>query len=152
MLNLDEQINNLVKAGPDYGVPAVVMQQAVAPVLKQLAKDLSYAEYYLCQNSQEDWLITTIQNRDQTDLEKKVIYAFSNEVDALQMQHLFTEDVSVATIPVAELIFQLFALKTVDSIIFMDIPGNLYQGKEITKQSLFDLFQIQLEQFRNNLA
>lgn len=152
MLDLQQQIDRLIQTGPEYGVPILVMQNGVAPILQELAKDLNHREYFICQNSQENWLITTIQHRTQTELEKKVIYAFADQVDALQMQKVFTEEVSILSIPVADLIFQLFALQPVDSIIFMDAPGDLAQAKEIAKKTLFDLLQTQLQQFKNHLA
>lgn len=152
MLTLNQQIDQLVQEGPQYGIPLTIMQQAVAPTLLDLAKDLNNLAYFICQNPQENWLITTIQHRSKPELEKKVIYAFAEEVDAIEMQKIFEEKVSIISVPVAELIFQLFALKPVDSIIFMDAPGNLVQGKEIAKQKLFDLFQTKLQQFNNNLA
>lgn len=152
MLNLNQQIAQLVEEGPQYGVPLIVMKQAIAPLLQELAKDLNNLEYFICQNSQQDWLITTIQHRSQPELEKKVIYAFADQVDAIEMQKIFTEKVSIISVPVAELIFQLFALKPVDSIIFMDAPGDLAKGKEIAKKTLFDLFQVKLQQLNNNLA
>ncbi|ELR97538.1 hypothetical protein [Gloeocapsa sp. PCC 73106] len=151
-MDIEAQIDSLVQEAPQYGVPTEVMEKGVKPILRQLINDLNHQEYFICQNYQGDWIITTLSHRTQPNLEKKVIYAFGTSVDALQMQKLFDEEVVTVSIPVAQLVFQLFALKSVDSIVFMDLPGNLAKGKEITKSNLFELLQTQLQQFKSNLA
>lgn len=148
-MDIEAQIDNIVQEAPQYGVPKEVMEKGIKPILKQLTADLNHQEYFICQNAQENWIITTLNHREQPDLEKKVIYAFASQADALEMQKLFDEVVIPVSIPVAQLIFQLFALKSVDSIVFMDLPGNLNKGKEITQNNLFELWQIQLQKFKN---
>jgi hypothetical protein len=148
-MTLQEQIQTLVKAAPNYGVPSEVMQYCVSPVLQKLGSNLGHLEYFICENNQEDWIVTTLLHRENSKLEKKVIYAFCNEADALRMQQILTDEIITTPIPVAELIFQLFALKSVDSIIFMDSPGNLEKGKEITQDNLLALLEKQLKELQN---
>lgn len=143
-MNLEAQLAEIVTEAPKHGVPTAIMRKGVIPVLRELASHLNYLEYYICQNAQENWLITTLQHRTEPDLRKKVIYAFSDLADAIQMQKLYDEKMTPASLTVVSLLFELFALKTVDSIIFMDTPGNFERGKEVSKHQLLELLQAQI--------
>lgn len=149
-MTIEAQLAALIEEAPEYGFPPEIMQQGVTPILRELTSNLDHLDYFICQNAQLNWLITTLRHRSQPESEKKVIYAFSTLADAIQMQGLYNESVSPVSIPVTHLLFQLFALKPVDSIIFMDTPGNLDKGKEIAKSTLFQLLQGQLQQLKSN--
>ena len=52
-------------------------------------------------------------------------------------------------IPVTHILFQMLAMKPIDSIIFFDIPGNLNQGIEIRQEEVKKLVQIHLKKASN---
>lgn len=48
-------------------------------------------------------------------------------------------------IPVTHILFQMLALKSLDSMVFFDTPGNLRQGTEIHKQEFQATVQAHLQ-------
>lgn len=145
-MNLNQQLRTLIEEAPEYGVPAQVMEQAVTPVLKLLAERLQHLEYYTLQTLEGDWVSTILSSSAQPQVEKKVIYAFATVKDAATFGGTENPQILAAAVPVAHILFQLFALKDVDSILFMDTPGNLSTGIEIRRADLQKLVQMQLQQ------
>ena len=145
-MNLDRQLKLLVDEASQYGVPPQVMEQAVTPVLKGFATQLQHSEYYILQTLEGDWVLTTLSRRSQPKQEKKVIYAFSTLKDAANFQGTSDPHIMAMSVPVTHLLFQLFSLEPVDSIIFMETPGNLTAGTEIYRAELQKLIQRQLQQ------
>ena len=145
-MNLDEQLKSLIDEAPQHGVPSTVMEQAVTPVLKGFAQKLKHPEYYVSQNLAGNWVLTTLQSRVQPTREKKVIYAFANLKDAANFQGSVDPQMMATTVPVTSLLFQLFALQQVDSLIFLEIPGDLNTGIEIKRLDLQTALQKQLQQ------
>ena len=145
-MDLDEQIQSLIDNAPQDGItPGIVA--AIAPGLKLLAKQLRHSQYYILQNFEQDWVLTTLSNRVNPALEKRVIYAFSTiqDVSGGSAAGLDPEVIAVP-IPVTQILFQLIALETVDSIIFFETPGDLTTGIEIRREDLEKLIQVQLKQ------
>lgn len=152
-MELDQQIQELVDGAPQDGrTPQAV--QAIAPVLEQVAKRLQHTQYYVLQTLDQRWVITTLSNRTQPEVEKNVVYVFPRLEDAAASPDALLDPQLVAMpIPVIQLLFQTTTLSSVDSIIFLDVPGNLELGTEISCQDVQTLIQTQLQQtlFRNRV-
>jgi hypothetical protein len=145
-MKLDQQLQILIEEASGQGVPSWVMEKAVVPILKAFASQLQHLEYYVLQSRDRDWIITTLSNIEKPEQEKQVIYAFSSSEDAVNSQGNSDLEIAIASIPVTHLLFQLFALDGVDSIIFLETPGNLEKGVEIFRASLQNSIQKQLQQ------
>ncbi|MGK7946206.1 MAG: hypothetical protein AB4058_17230 [Microcystaceae cyanobacterium] len=145
MNNLDQQLQMLRDQAPNYGVPVQIMDQVILPSLKSVALQLQYAEYYFLTSLQQGWVVTTLSHRQLPDTEKRVIYAFANSKDASRSQELADSSLKVGSLPVTHLLFQLFALKDVDSLIFIEDSSNLQQGTEIQGEDLRKIIQQQLK-------
>jgi hypothetical protein len=122
------------------------MQEAIIPVLKRLASQLKHLTYYVLQTREGDWLVTTLLHREEARPEKKVVYGFATRQDAARAGKTSSLPVKSVPIPATHLLFQLFALEGVDSLILLEIPGNLEQGKEIGRSPLQEIIQQQLKQ------
>ncbi|MGL5939336.1 MAG: hypothetical protein ACRC2S_02945 [Waterburya sp.] len=144
-MELEQQLTVLIKEAADYNVAPVVIEKAIAPVIKLFAEQLQYLEYYVLQNLDLDWVLTTISN-PQIQQEKQVIYAFVSVQDAATFQRKINPDLIASPIPIAQLLFQLFSLQQVDSIIFLENSQNLNQGIEVKRSHLTDLIKQQLQQ------
>jgi UTP-glucose-1-phosphate uridylyltransferase len=142
-MELQRQIQVLLQEAPQDGqTPEIV--RAIAPVLLQLAQRLKNTEYHLLQSLDQRWQVTTLQHRSQQGLEKAVIYAFGSAKDAAMFGN---RQLLITAKPVIQLLFQLLALEGVDSLIFMDTPGDQNKGIEIQRQELQELVQAQLRQY-----
>ncbi|TRV66332.1 MAG: hypothetical protein EWV53_00965, partial [Microcystis panniformis Mp_MB_F_20051200_S9] len=119
-MKLKAQLHILSREAVNYGLATVVMDEAVNPVLAAFARQLKHLQYYVVQNSQGDWLLTTLAHRQQPQQEKRVIYAFATEKMAISAQNTANSPLSTLLIPVTHLLFQLFAVEKVDSIIFLE--------------------------------
>ena len=144
-MNLEQQFQALIQEAPQFGVPSQVMEQAVVPVLKQLVEPLKYCNYFLPQAADGSYILTTLTHRELPDTEKKVIYVFSTPDDASNFETIAESADKIAEIQVIQLLFELMALKEVDSLIFMDNPGNLDKGAEISRALLENKIQSQLK-------
>jgi hypothetical protein len=146
-MDLDQQIQILVNNAPQDGVTPTVIEKAIAPVLKIFAQQLQHLEYYILQTFQKNWVVTTLQNRATPNLEKKVIYAFTTLQDAKNFQGTGDANIIATPMPVTHIIFQLFAMKQVDSLVLMEQPGNLTMGAEVHQKDLQKAIEAQLQQF-----
>lgn len=145
-MKLNQQLQILIDEAPQQGVPVAVMEKAVAPVLKAFAAGLQHLEYYVLQSRDREWVVTTLSNIERPQQEKRVVYAFSTAKDAAYARRNSQLLVETASLPVTHLLFQLFALDGVDSIVFLETPGNLEKGVEIFRTSLQTTIQKQLQQ------
>lgn len=144
-MNLDKQIQVLIDDAPQDGVTKQVIT-AIAPVLKLLAQKLLHSQYYILQNLDQSWILTTLSNRT-TNVEKCVIYAWATLQDIPVASTIgLNTDVIAVPIPVTHLLFQLTALEGVDSIIFFTTPGDLNSGIEMKREDIQNLIQLQLKQ------
>jgi hypothetical protein len=150
MMNLDQQLQLLIENAPQDGVTPIVMKQAVTPVLKLFANQLQHVEYFVCQTLEKHWVLTTLSNRTQPNLEKKVIYAFTKLQDAANFHKNSQDQLITVAIPVTHILFQLFAMNQIDSIVFMEIPGNLKYGQEVHCQDVKKSIETQLQKFQKN--
>jgi len=144
-MELDAQLSVLINDAANYGVSPVVIEQAIAPVLKAFASQLQHLEYYVLQNLEESWVITTIAN-PQLKQQKKVIYAFKSVRDAGFFAGKNQTNTIAMPIEIAQLLWRLFALQQVDSIIFLEDSHNLNRGIEIERNHLLKLIQARIEQ------
>jgi hypothetical protein len=143
-MSLQEQIQALVDEAPQDGKTPQAMQ-AIGPVLAQVAHPLSHLEYYILQNLRQNWQLTTLRHQSQPDLEKTVVYAYANLKDAT---HSCSDPNLIAVPkPVILLLFQLLAMKPVDSLIFLDYPQGQGSGYEVQRQAMQHLVQDSLRQF-----
>ncbi|MBD0335127.1 MAG: hypothetical protein ICV62_06545 [Cyanobacteria bacterium Co-bin13] len=145
-MDLDTQVQSLVETAPRDGVTgdAVV---AIAPTLKAIAGQLKYDQYYILQNLEQGWVMTTLSSRTEPDARKNIVYAFPSLKDVAAGPHSIKDpQVMALPVPVIHIIFQMLALKPIDSIIFFETPGNLNQGVEVRRQDVQNLVQIQLQQ------
>ncbi len=138
-MNLDRQIQSLIDDAPNDGITPQLIK-AIAPGLKQLAANLRHEQYYIVQSLDSDWLVTTITNRQK--VEKRVIYAFPTLQDSFAPN---SAQLIATPIPVTHILFQLVALETVDSIIFLETPGDTIAGYEVKRQDIQKLIRVQIK-------
>ena len=132
-MTLNQQLQQLVEEAPDYGVPAIIMQNGVIPIIKAFAQQLNYSQYYLRQTLDDNLLLTILASEQNPEREKKVIYAFPTVKDAQDFPDSKMNDSNIVAqeLPVTQILFQMFTMKGVDSIIFLDRPDDYQQSKEI---------------------
>ncbi len=156
-MNLEEQFINLIREAPNYGVPASIMELGVVPILKLYGHDLIHQEYYLRQTLDDNLLMTVLANKDNPAIEKKVIYAFQTPQDASKFKDSQEANIIAKSFPTSQILFQIFTMKEIDSIVFIDNITDLKQTKEINCQELQNAIQQQLQKlinvgYPNNLA
>ncbi len=144
-MNLEQQLEVIINDAANHGVPTIVVEQVIAPVIELFATQLQHLEYYVLQNLAEDWVLTTITN-PQLNQDQKVIYAFVSVQDAATFQSKRNPDLIAMPISVVQLLFRLFSLQQVDSIIFLEDSQNLNRGIEIKRERLSQLIEQQIKQ------
>lgn len=146
MDELQQQIQKLIQEAPDDGVTGPTVE-AISPVLLAIASRLKHTHYYILQTLSQSWVMTTLSSRQQPNVRKNVLYGFPTLKDAASdPQSARDPQVMALPTPVARILFQMLALKSLDSIIFFDTPGNLKQGTEIRKQDLQAMVQAHLKE------
>jgi hypothetical protein len=144
-MNLDQQIQVLIDNAPQDGTTPKIIE-AIAPVLKLLASQLQHLEYHILQTLDEGWVLTTLSNRAQPEVQKNVIYAFATLKDAADFQSVSDPQILAMPVPITHILFQMLALDAVTSIVFFDTPGNLTSGTEVRRDDLQNLISTQLQQ------
>jgi hypothetical protein len=148
-MKLDRQLQILIEEAPQQGISTLVVEKAVAPVLRAFASQLQHLEYYVLQNREGNWIVSAIANIERPQQQKQVIYSFPTSEDATHAQANFNLKLENVSVPVTHLLFQLFALEGIDSLIFLETPGNLEKGIEIARTSLQKSIQEQLQKLKN---
>jgi len=147
-MDLQAQIQLLIDNAPQDGVTPQLVT-AIAPVLSATTQKLRHSQYYILQNREENWVLTTLSNRANPQLEKRVIYAFPTLQDVpLRSSAGLDPQLIAAPIPVIHILFQLVAMEPVDSIVFFETPGMTTDSVEIRRADLQNLIQQQLQQNR----
>jgi hypothetical protein len=142
-MDLQDQIQALIEnAPPDEATQEGV--QAVANALSEVAQGLGHPEYYVLQNFQQQWQVTTLQHRTQDTLQKTVLYAYAHLADATQAGQ--SEDLIAFPVPIVQLLFQFFSFDNVDSFLFLDNLHDPDQIREIKRQDLQALVHAFLEE------
>jgi hypothetical protein len=146
-MDINQQFQILIDEAINYGLSPEIMEKGVNPVLKAFASKLKHLEYYILQNKKGEWLYTTLTHRYQPEREKTVIYAFASYQDAMNSDQQ-NVDLKVIPLGISNILLQFIALKPVDSIIFLETPGDLNTGSEVSRNKLEESLQIQLQQLR----
>jgi hypothetical protein len=146
-MDLAQQIQALINNAPQDGTTPKAVE-AIAPVLTLLASQLRHLEYHILQTLDQGWVLTTLSNRAQPEIEKNVIYAFPTLKDAADFQSVSDPQIITTTVPVTHILFQMLAIDTVNSTVFFDTPGNLTAGTEVRRDDLQHLIQAQLQRIQ----
>ena len=145
-MNLNQQIQVLIDNAPQDGTTPKVVR-AIAPALKQIAQQLHHSQYYILQTLNSDWVSTVLSNRGNPNLEKRAIYAFPTQEDALTAPLSMPKAQAIALpIPVTHILFQLLAMEAISSIVFFETPGNRSAATEVRREDLQSLMQLHLQQ------
>ena len=149
-MDLDQQLQILIDNAPNYGVPALIIENAIAPILRIFVEKLQFLEYYILQNQKEDWVMFNIRNDPQQDYSKTVIYAFTSYQEAIQFNQEIDDAIVATPLPTTHILFRLFSVKQIDSIIFLNNIDDSNQGIELRREDLQKLIQQQLQKLTNN--
>jgi hypothetical protein len=141
-MDIDKQIQELIDNAPEDDLTAQGMK-AIAPVLKLLASRFQHQKYFVWQNSQEQWVLTTLAHQSKPNVTKQVVYAFASAADATSF---YNTSGSAQPIPIISLLFQLIGMERIDSLIVFERPGDMMSGKEVSRQELQNLIYTQLQQ------
>ncbi|MEH1840007.1 MAG: hypothetical protein V7L20_14865 [Nostoc sp.] len=148
-MDLEAQIQLLIDNAPHDGMTPNLIA-AIAPALRAIAQKLRHSQYYILQNSESSWVLTTLSNLTNPGLEKRVIYAFPTIQDVSLISPAGLDPQMLAKIiPVTHILFQLVALEPVDSIVFLETPGKTTHTVEVQRTELEKLMQKQLRQQRS---
>ncbi len=135
-MDIEAQIQLLINNAPQDGTTPQLVS-AIAPCLRTIAQKLRHSQYYILQNLQQSWVLTTLSNRANPQQQKHVIYAFSTIQDAsVNLGAGIDPQIIIQPIFVTHILFQLLALKPVDSIIFCETPGTTPTTIEIGRSEL----------------
>lgn len=147
-MNLEQQQQNLITQAATYGVPIEAMQ-IIAATLAKAANQFRHQLYYIPQSLDNEWVVTTLSHREHPTQEKQVVYAFA-DLNDVTVNALGSNDLHLVArpIPLLHILFQLFALSTIDSVIFMDTPGNITTGIEVPRADIQSLIQQCLRQWQ----
>lgn len=149
-MDFDQQIQALVDYAPQDGqTPNLV--RTIAPALKSLASKLQHPEYFVLQTLEQRWLVTTLNNRQQSNIEKRVVYAFPTPEDAMQMTGANDPQLVALPVPVIHILFQMMSLKTVDSTVFFETPGQRATGVEIGCKDVQQFIRTYLQRLQAEL-
>lgn len=149
-MDIEKQLQLLIERSPDDGMTVKIIEKAVVPTLRAFAEQLKQLEYYVVQTLERGWVLTTLSNHTRAGVEKKVIYAFASLKDASGFQDTSDPNLIAIALPVTHVLFQLFALKEVESIVFMETPGDLSAGKEVRRSDLQKLVEIQWQDWQKS--
>lgn len=144
-MDIDQQVQALIENAPQDGsTPAAVA--AIAPALKLIAAKLKHSQYYVLQNLDQQWVMTTINHRSDAALSKNVIYAFPTLKDVAHGPFALNDPQLLALpVPVITVLFQMMAMKPVDSVVFFENEGDTKNGIEVNRKDLQSLVQVYLQ-------
>ncbi len=146
MDTLDQQIKTLLEEAPNDGVTGQAME-AIAPTLKAIAERMKHLQYYVLQTLGQGWVMTTLSSRQQPNVRRNIIYAYPTLQDAAAgPQTVKDPQLMALPTPVTHILFQMLAIKSLDSIIFFETPGNLQTGIEVNRPEFQALLQAQLKE------
>ena len=145
-MNLQAQIQSLIDNAPQDGITPQLVA-SIVPALTEIARKLHFHEYYILRNTDGDWVLTTLRNRIEPQLQKQVIYAYPTLQDVSTTSGVgFDPQMIAAPIGVIEILFQMVALQPVDSIIFFDTPGTTANAVEIERSLIQTIIESSLQQ------
>jgi hypothetical protein len=142
-MDLQDQVQALIENAPADETTREGVR-VVAKALSEVAQGLGHREYYVLQNFQQQWQVTTLQHRSQDDVQKTVLYAYAHLINATQAAQ--SDDLIAVPVPIVQLLFQFFSFENVDSFLFVDNLHDPNQIREIALQDLQALVHAFLEQ------
>ena len=149
-MDLQAQIQSLIDNAPQDGITPQLVA-AIAPALIQITQKLRATQYYILQNPDGEWVLTTLSNKNNPQLQKQVIYAYPTLQDVSTTSGVgFDPQMIAAPIGVIEILFQMVALQPVDSIIFFDTPGTTANAVEIKRSLIQSIIESSLQQNRRS--
>lgn len=149
-MNIKAQIQSLIDNAPQDGITPQLVA-AIAPVITKIAQKLRFSQYYILQNPQDDWVLTTLSNCTNPQFQKQVIYAYPTLQDVSTTSGVgLGPQMIAAPIGVIEILFQIVALEPVDSIIFFDTPGTTAKAVEIKRSQVQNMIKQSLQQNRRS--
>jgi hypothetical protein len=134
-MNIDQQIQQLIEQAPLYGA-SVEEIQLVAPVFRAMAAQLQHSQYYILQNLEQNWVMTTLKHRTQADSTKNVVYAYPSLEAVKANIATLDPEIMALPVPVVQILFQMLALEPIDSIIFFETSNSQQTGTEISRLAL----------------
>jgi hypothetical protein len=146
-MDLQAQIQALIEDAPEDEITQEGIQ-VVAIALAEIAQGLAHTEYYVLQNFEGQWQVTTLQHRTQEELQKTVLYVYGSLTDATKVGQ--SGELIAAPVPVVQLLFQFFSFETVDSFLFIDDAQQPDQIRELKRQDLQALVQAYLKEHVTN--
>ncbi|MEA5598227.1 hypothetical protein [Rivularia sp. UHCC 0363] len=147
-MDLQAQVQFLIDNAPQDGITPQLVA-AIAPELIKIAQQLRFPEYYILQNLEHDWVLTTLSHRTNPRQLRQVIYAYPTLQDVSTTSGVGLDPQMIAApMGVIEILFQTIALEPVDSIIFFNIPGTTANAVEIKRSQLQTIIQRSLQQNR----
>jgi hypothetical protein len=141
-MDIQAQVQALINEAPADEAMQEGMQ-VVAEVLGQVASSLGHLQYYVLQNLENQWQITTLEHRAQPEQQKNVLYAYGHLVDATRMGQ--SGDLMAVPIQTLPLLFQFFSLAQVDSLLFIDELNQPDQVKELNRTELQAVVEASLQ-------
>jgi hypothetical protein len=142
-MDLRDQIQALIDDAPADAVTRSGVQ-VIATALGEVAQGLGHSTYYILQNFQQQWQVTTLQHRSQDNIQKTVLYAYANLADATQAGQ--SDELIAAPVPIVQLLFQFFSFDNVDSFLFLDHAHDPDQIREVKREDLQALVHALLEE------
>jgi stalled ribosome rescue protein Dom34 len=139
-MDIQAQVQALIDEAPADTAEGV---KIVAVILGEVAQIFSHPQYYVLQNFEQQWQITTLQHRAQ-DVEKTVLYAYRQLADATKMGK--SDDLIAVPVPVVQLLFQFFSFNAVESLLVVDEANNPEKIQELKREDLQTLVDNALQQ------
>ncbi len=151
-MDLQAQIQLLKENAPQDGITPQLIT-AIAPALQTLAQRLTHKQYYILQGMDEQWVLTTLSNRTNSKLEKRVVYAYPTLQDAIKSKDFrHHSQLTAKPIGVIHVLFQLTAMEPVDSIVFFETSGVSGDTIEILRSELQSEIQQAITGYRNSVV
>jgi hypothetical protein len=141
-MDIPAQVQALIDEAPTDDVMQEGIQ-VVAEVLGQVASGLGHLQYYVLQNFENQWQVTTLEHRAQPELQKTVLYVYGHLRDATRVGQ--SADLIAVPIQTVPLLFQFFSFTQVDSVLFVDEADQPDQIKELSRADLQAVVQESLQ-------
>ena len=141
-MDIEKQIQTLIDEAPDQTTAQAI--SLVAPLLKEVASPLPKPTYYVLQSLGQGWVMTTLRGRQDPKATKTVLYAYPS-LEAAALAAADNPQMMALPLRSTHLLFQLFSMKQVDSLIFMQENAKA-QGVEVPRVMLEQAMRSQLQQ------
>lgn len=149
-MNLKSQLEDLSKTLQGK-ISSLAIEKAIIPVVVAYAKRVKRGHFFIWENLDKQWVVTTLAHRSNPSLEKKVIYAFTSLQDAKKHEGYDESELQITEIPVVFLLMELFWLKEINSIIFFSYRGDFRQGIEVEREQFLDVLKSRLSQLEQTV-